>query len=230
MTRVPDPGNSGGGIASITNQTPPKKSNFSSTANSINPNHIIIAADGGARHCIKIGINPHFVIGDFDSLSEEELTFLKSNGSEIIRYSTQKDETDLELAVNFAMNQGCREVSIYGAFGGRWDMTFANVLLFASPIYTGIHFKLIDSKTTAYILRSGETLKFKSQPGTNVSIIPLRGSASGLTYNGLKWSLENATLPFGTPMGVSNQTTQNISEIFLEEGIILIFVFDSDAF
>lgn len=204
--------------------------NFSSTANLINPNHVIIAADGGARHCLEIGINPHFVIGDFDSLSEEELTFFESNGSELIKYPAQKDETDLELAVNFAMHQGFIDVSVYGAFGGRWDMTFANVLLFASPIYTGIHFKIIDTKTTAYILRSGETLKFKSKPGSTVSIMPLRGSATGLTYNGLKWSLEKATLPFGTPKGVSNQTTQKVSEIFLEEGIILIFVFDSDAF
>ncbi|MFN2235688.1 MAG: thiamine diphosphokinase [Anaerolineales bacterium] len=203
---------------------------FSSVPNSINLNQIIIAADGGARHCLESGINPQFVIGDFDSLSEEELTFLKSNGVELIKYSTQKDETDLELAVNFAINQGCRDISVYGAFGGRLDMTFANILLLASPIYTGIHFKIIGTKTTAYILRSGETLELKSKPGTTVSIIPLGGSATGITYNGLKWPLEKAILPFGTPKGVSNQTTQNISKIFLEEGIILIFVIDSDAF
>lgn len=202
---------------------------FSSAGNAINPNHIIIAADGGARHCLEIGINPHYVIGDFDSLSEKELTSLKSNGAELIKYSTQKDETDLELAVDFAINQGCTDISIYGAFGGRWDMTFANVLLLASPIYAGINFKLIDGITIAYILRSRETLKFRSQPGSIVSIIPLGGSAKGITYNGLKWSLENANLPFGTPKGVSNRTTQYDSEISLAEGIILVFIIDSDG-
>jgi thiamine pyrophosphokinase len=203
--------------------------NFSSVANSINSNHIVIAADGGARHCWDLGINPQFVIGDFDSLSEEELIFLKSNGAELIKYSIKKDETDLELAINFAINLGCKDISVYGALGGRWDMTFANVLLLASPIYNGINFKIFGTKTTGYILRSGETQKLKSKPGTIVSIIPLGGSATGITYNGLKWPLENATLPFGTPKGVSNQTIQNVSEIYLETGIILILVIDSDA-
>ena len=204
--------------------------NLHSAGISIDTNQLIIAADGGARHCLDIGIIPKFVIGDFDSLLEEELTLLKSNGAELIKYPTQKDETDLELALNFAIKQGCKDISIYGAFGGRWDMTFANVLLLASPIYTGINFKIIDGITTAYMLRSGETLKFRSQIGSTVSIIPLGRSAKGITYNGLKWPLEKATLHFGTPKGVSNQTTQNDSEIFLEEGIILIFVIDSDEF
>jgi thiamine pyrophosphokinase len=203
--------------------------NFSSVDNLIKTDQTVIAADGGARHCLEMGIIPQFVIGDFDSLSEEELTFLMSNGAELIKYSTQKDETDLELAVNYAMNQGINDISIYGLFGGRWDMTFANVLLLASPVYSGINFKIYHGKTTAYILHSGEMLKLQSQPGTTVSIMPLGGSASGITYNGLKWPLENATLPFGTPRGVSNQTTQNETEISLQEGIILVFVIDSDA-
>lgn len=202
--------------------------NFSSVGHSINPNHIIIAADGGARHCLEIGINPQFVIGDFDSLSEKELTFLKSKGAELIKFSTQKDETDLELAVDFAKNQGYTDISIYGALGGRWDMTFANVLLLASSKYAGINFKIIDGITIAYILRSRETLKFRSQPGSIVSIIPLGGSVKGITYNGLKWPLEKANLPFGTPKGVSNKTTQNDSEISLDEGIILVFLINSD--
>jgi thiamine pyrophosphokinase len=201
---------------------------FSSVGNSINPNQIIIAADGGARHCLDIGIVPHFVIGDFDSLSEKELTFLKSSGAELIKYSSQKDETDLELAVDFAINQGCTDITIYGAFGGRWDMTFANVLLLASPIYAGINFKLIDGITVAYLLHSGEILKSRSQPGSIVSIIPLRGSVKGITYNGLKWPLEKAILPFGTPKGVSNITTQNDFEISLDEGIILVFIINSN--
>ena len=202
---------------------------FSSTAILKNLNQIIIAADGGARHCIEIGIIPQFVVGDFDSLSEEEIIFLKSNGAELIKYSTQEDQTDLELAIKLAINQGYKNISIFGAFGGRWDMTFANILLMASPNFFGIQFKIIGADTTAYILRSGETLQFQSQPGTTVSIMPIGGSATGITYNGLKWPLENAILPFGTPKGVSNQTTQNVSEIFLKEGIILIFINDSDS-
>ena len=194
---------------------------------SIQPSQTVIAADGGARHCLNLGITPQIVIGDFDSLSDEEISILVTEGVELIRYSTNKNETDLELAINYAANQGGTDISLYGLFGGRWDMTFANVLLLASPSYTGINFRIIDGSTTAYILRAGETLQFQSQPGTTVSILPLQ-SARGISYQGLEWLLDNASLPFGTPRGVSNVIIETNAQITLEEGIILVFVINSN--
>ena len=194
---------------------------------SLLPNEIVIAADGGASQCLKIGIIPQLVIGDFDSLSDKEIATLDVKGVELIKYPLDKDETDLELALDYAVNLGATRMTLYGILGGRWDMTFANILLLAAPRYAGISFRIIDGNTTAYILRGGETLKFEGHPGATVSAIPLNRTANGITYQGLQWPLNNATLNFGTPQGVSNVMTTTNAQITLEDGVLLVFVIDS---
>jgi thiamine pyrophosphokinase len=201
---------------------------ISSTASSLLVAGIVIAADGGARHCLELGINPHVVIGDFDSLESEEIETLLTGGVELINHPAEKDETDLELALNHAMKMGATDIKLYGLLGGRWDMTFANLLLLAAPRYAGIKFQIVDGATTAYILRGGEILKLNSQPGATISVVPLHGPAHGITYQGLQWPLENATLPFGTPRGISNTMIETEAQIWLKEGILLIIVIESE--
>ena len=189
-------------------------------------NQTIIAADGGARHCLNLGITPKVIVGDFDSLSEEEISVLEADGVELIQYPVDKDETDLELALDYAVNIGATKITIYGLLGGRWDMTFANIMLLASQNYADITFQVIHGNTTAFIVRGGETLKIKGGPGTTVSVIPLSFPASGVSYQGLEWPLENATLPYGTPRGVSNLMTRKKAQISIQEGLLLVFVID----
>jgi thiamine pyrophosphokinase len=200
---------------------------ISSNTVSLPVDSLVIAADGGARHCLKLGITPQVVIGDFDSLTDKEIETLSANGVEFIRHPVEKDETDLELALDQAFQMGATEVTLYGLLGGRWDMTVANLLLLAAPRYAEIKFRIIDGATTAFILRGGGILELDAQPGATVSAIPLNGAASGITYQGLQWPLENATLPFGTPRGVSNAVVGSEVQIFLEEGTLLVFVIDS---
>ena len=200
---------------------------FPSTDISIPPNEMILAADGGARHCMKIGITPHVVIGDFDSLSDEEIATLEAAGVQLIRHPVDKDETDLELALDYAVKRGATELTLYGLLGGRWDMTFANILLLASPSYAHLFFRIINGNTIAYFLHGGETIKLHAQPGALVSAIPLISPARGITYQGLQWPMEKATLPWGTPRGVSNRMISTRAQISLEEGLLLVFVIDS---
>lgn len=186
-------------------------------------NETIIAADGGALHCLKLGITPHVVIGDFDSLSEEDLLALEADRVNLIRHPVDKDDTDLKLALDYAAALGGTELTLYGILGGRWDMTFANMLLLASPEYAGITFKILDGNTTVYILRGGESLMLQGEPGMIVSVIPFTEPVFGLTYQGLKWPLENAELPIGTPRGVSNIMTADQAKISLQHGTLLVF-------
>ena len=197
---------------------------FTENSISLPEDGIVIAADGGAHHCLELGILPDVVIGDFDSLTEEEITNLENRHVELIRHPIDKDETDLELALNKALEIGATQITLYGLLGGRWDMSFANLLLLAMARFTGIRFRVLAGKTEAFLLRSGETLKLPGQSGDTVSAVPLSQTIEGLTYDGLRWPLENATLKLGTPRGVSNILINNPAHIHVDDGLLLVFL------
>ena len=184
----------------------------------------LIAADGGGQHCLQLGLAPHHVIGDFDSLSAEQLATLQQRGARLHRHPADKDQTDLELALDLALKLGARQVILYGMLGGRWDMSFANLLLLAAPRFVKITVRVISAGTEVYILHGGKTLTITGQPGDLVSVVPVKDRLSGLTYQGLRWPLDNANLPFGTPRGVSNQMNGSEAQISLVEGCGLVFV------
>jgi len=189
---------------------------------SLLPDTIIIAADGGARHCLKLGLIPEVVIGDFDSLSENELADLENAGSKLICHSSDKDETDLELALDYALQYRPTEITLYGLLGGRWDMTFSNLLLLTSPKFSEINFKIIDGNTKMFVLQGKKSLIVDGKAGDLISAIPLSKEVDGINYKGLKWPLENASLGFGSPRGVSNELISTQAQISIESGILLI--------
>ena len=190
------------------------------------PHDLMIAADGGARHAFQWGKGwiPQVIIGDMDSLGPNELAGYDRAGTSLYRFPAEKDETDLELALDFALRERATEITLYGLFGGRWDMTFANLLLLAAPKYAGVRLHIIEGDTDLYILRGGETLSLHGSPGQTVSVIPLAGNAIGLTYHGLTYPLQNATLPFATPRGISNTMASEKAEISLQDGVVVVIV------
>jgi thiamine pyrophosphokinase len=184
----------------------------------------IIAADGGAHHCLNLGIIPKVVIGDFDSLTGEELNTLENAGSQLIRYPVNKDETDLELALVYAVEEDATEITLFGLLGGRWDMSFANIMILASPRFKGIHFRVIHGSYEMFMLRAGETLTIDGTPDDIVSVIPLSTHAEGITYTGLEWGLQRESLFFGSPRGVSNRMLNRKAHISLDSGLLLVTI------
>lgn len=185
----------------------------------IHPNATLIAADGGARHCLELGLRPDYVIGDLDSLEEQHLQELHRQGTNIVRYPSRKDFTDLELAVQQAIELGASEIAIYGALGARWDQTIANLLL---PIaYPGVRIWLVDGQQEIHLLRGGEELHLSGQPGDTLSLLPLTAEAGGITTHNLEYPLENETLFLGSTRGVSNVLLNSPAKIVLEKGLLL---------
>src|SRR5579864_7594497 len=93
---------------------------------------MIIAADSGAATALRYGCTLAIVVGDFDSLDERLLEQLRAGGSRMVSAAVEKDETDTELAVQLALEQGATTITLLGALGGvRFDHTMANVLLLA---------------------------------------------------------------------------------------------------
>lgn len=188
----------------------------------LRPDDTLIAADGGAMHCRKLGIVPALIVGDMDSLPKEEQRYWDQQGVQFIRHDHRKDETDLELAMLYAQGLDRDETLVLGALGGRWDQTFANLLL---PSY-----HLLDAQDVTfwheglwiYLIRDRRVIR--GQAEQTVSLLPVGGDAHGVITDGLEWPLENETLLMGASRGVSNMLLGEEATIQVNDGILLCFV------
>ena len=183
---------------------------------------LVIAADGGTRHALSIGVTPDVVIGDLDSLAPDELTLVESAGSRLMRFSPEKDETDLELSLLHAAREGATDITVLAALGGRLDQTIANVLLLALPVLKGIAVRIVEGTQEAFMIDSRATIT--GQPGDTVSLIPLGVDAEGVTTQGLEWELDDDTLRFGLGRGVSNVLKSNQAHVTVRHGSLLCVV------
>jgi thiamine pyrophosphokinase len=183
---------------------------------------LIIAADGGGRHCLSLGIGPAVVIGDFDSLTAKELNHFKAQGAEIIQHPTHKDETDLELALLYAAERGAKEILVLGALGGRLDMTLSNFLLTAHAKLRQQKISFLAGKQRLYPVY--HQVQVEGRPGDVVSLIPIGGDVTGVTTQGLEYPLNAETLHFGTTRGISNVLLGHTAEVTIQSGMLLCIV------
>ena len=181
----------------------------------------IIAVDGGANHCVRLGIAPHILIGDLDSIAPPVLQEYEDKGVIIHRHPPQKDATDLELAIDLANGSGTEEIWLLGCLGGRWDMSLANILLLAADKYEKIRFTLIGTDCLMHLLRPGFPFKLDTAFGSRVSFLPLRGDVHGLTLQGFAYPLKNETLHFGRSQGISNEIILPPATVEFFSGLLL---------
>lgn len=185
------------------------------------PGDLLVGADNGASFFARFGVQPDVVIGDLDSLPADELAALKAAGVRVERYPVRKDQTDLELAVEWALAAGAKDVLIFGALGWRWDMTLANMLLLARPAYRKARLRLVDGDQAIMLVRPGEMVELPGRPGDIVSLVPLVGDATGVTSRGLEYRLDDDRLPFGATLGISNTIVATSATLFVGEGLLL---------
>lgn len=181
----------------------------------------ILCADGGALNAQKFGLKPQTIIGDFDSLGAEQVEELRSAGAEICRFPLEKDETDLELALRWAVDKGARAIVVLGALGGRFDQTLANLHLLALPSLQDIHIELVDGEEHIRLLRPGRH-SIEGRRGDTISLMPLGGRADGISTSGLKYPLRDESLEFGPARGISNVMLRDSASLDLQSGMLLL--------
>jgi thiamine pyrophosphokinase len=169
-------------------------------------------------------LTPAVVIGDFDSLPTSELESLRQGGSEIVRHPRSKDQTDLELALLHAVTHGAEEILVLGGLGARWDQTLANLHLPALPELAETRIWLIDGSSRATILHPGDNLQFVGRPGDTVSLVPLGGSAHGVSTRELEYPLKGESITFASTLGISNTMLAESASVVLERGTLAVFI------
>jgi thiamine pyrophosphokinase len=182
----------------------------------------IIGADGGAARALDWGLKPQVVIGDMDSLPDVLRHDLEARGSAFIEHPRAKDETDLELALTHAVEQGADEIIVLGALGGRLDHTLANLLLLALPTLEGVLVRIVNGAGEVLLVGSNRSVTLQGSPGDLVSLLPIGGDALGVTTSGLAWALQNDRLRFGYSRGVSNEMTACEAQVEVEQGLLLV--------
>lgn len=205
----------------IANGNPPDASDIRRW---LQPGDTLICADGGARVALALGLAPHAVIGDFDSLSEDELQQLAGRGAALHRYPAHKDETDLELALNHAiagMAGEPGEIVILGALGGRLDQTVANIMLLAIPALAGARVLIAAGNEQTFLITPDQPADLRGAPGDIVSLIPFGGDAHGVRTEGLEYPLRDESLIFGPARGVSNVMLGQRAGVTIREGRLL---------
>jgi len=185
------------------------------------PGALVIAADGGADYCRRLGIAPDVIIGDMDSIDCEPADTRDFENTEIIRHPVRKDATDLELAVRLAIERGADSLIIIGALGGRWDMSLGSLFLPALPELAGIPVTLVDGRQEIVLLTGKTTAAFSGKPGDTFSLIPIDENVSGVTLEGLEYPLANETLPLGSSRGISNVLQNEEATVSVESGRLI---------
>lgn len=182
---------------------------------------VVLAADGGTRHAATLGLSLTTVIGDLDSLGGDP-------GAPTLPHPSDKDETDLELALLHAVRLNADRVVLLGAVGGRLDMTIANALLLLHPALVGRRVEIWNGDETSFVLwPPGGSVE--GQAGDRVSLIPLGGPAEGVSTEGLTFPLQGETVSPGPGRGVSNRMTEAEATIRVRSGAILVVHFPHRA-
>lgn len=194
---------------------------YTALARWLRPGDHLIGADGGTRHILALSLMPDAVVGDLDSLEPATVTELIAQGVDVERYPVAKDQTDLELAIERGLRAGADEILLLGALGGRLDQTLANLLILAQRQWP-VPLRLAEGNQLAQVLRSGETLALQAAPGSTVSAIPLSAAVTGITYTGLEYPLDDATLTIGSTRGVSNVVASTPATITIRDGVLLV--------
>jgi len=183
----------------------------------------VIGVDGGTNIIHALGYTPDLIVGDLDSIREDVLEACRKKGVRILRYPAEKDETDLQLAIEEAMKLNPRMITCVGIFGDRPDHTLANLQLMQVPAKAGIHVRCPFDGGILYVIDS--KLDLKGSPGDTVSLLPITEMVSGIALTGFKYSLTDGEMVPGIPLGISNVMESERAHIEINSGILLVFHF-----
>ena len=187
---------------------------FSGLLEPVDKNDCLLAADGGLAHLQALGLQPDGILGDFDSLG-----YIPESAKV---FPVEKDDTDAMLAVRHGLKLGYERFLLYGSLDGpRLDHTIANLqtLQFLAD-HSAVGY-LIGIDTVATVIKDGQ-LEFSPDAEGIVSVFCMGSDATGVTLSGLQYSLENATLTAGFPLGVSNHFMGQTASISVKDGSLLV--------
>ena len=188
----------------------------------IKADDFIICADRGYVNAQKQNVEPHIIVGDFDSAPPPQTTTAK-----VVTLPCEKDDTDSYYIARQLVNEGYTHAVFCGVTGGRPDHTFANIQMLKFLAKNGVDAQLVDKNSTMTVIINGKTTL---QPMENYyfSIFSLDEKSEGVTEKGGKYELSDVELSNDFPIGVSNEFAGKEVEISVKKGTLLIITTKRD--
>jgi thiamine pyrophosphokinase len=178
----------------------------------VSPEDFVICADGGRNNAQQAGLTPNWYVGDGDSGGTPE-------GLPSLVLPTEKDFTDLEVAVHQALRMGYQKLILCGCTGGRADHHLANCFLLEQIHEAGAEGILIDQCNEIRYLYPGKFTIENLPVFCYIGIVPIDRTMTGVTMRGMKYPLTDATLLRSATLAVSNEILPNQrAEITIETG------------
>jgi thiamine pyrophosphokinase len=184
-----------------------------------------IGVDRGVLALLEQDIVPNLSVGDFDSVTSAELKMIQEKLPEVSLYPSEKDETDLEIAIQWAIHQKPSNINIFGATGGRIDHFLANIQLLQKDsilqYLKEMNIYIIDEKNSLTVKTPG-MYKIEADPTKKYfSLLSVTKEVTGITLTGFKYPLNQAQLTRGSTLCISNELISECGNVSFEKGIIM---------
>lgn len=176
---------------------------------------LLIAADAGWHTAERMGLTPHLVIGDFDTLPAP------ADHPNTIILPCEKDVTDMCAAVDLGLERGYTRFALYGGTGGRLAHTLANLQLLDWLSRQNCRGFLVGDGTVSTAITNG-VLDFPTGMSGYLSVFCNSGTAEGITLSGLKYPLTDGRLTGSDPLGVSNEFVGSSAHVSVTDGTLLV--------
>jgi len=172
---------------------------------------IICAADSGLALLLSWGLEPDLIVGDMDSIGRIELLEGRPH-AEVLRFSTDKDESDTEIGLRILRERGATRIVMAGGGGGRLDHVLALRALFERQ---GAPSEWHTAGEEILFIKTRERMEFIAEIGETISVFPLSEGASEMRSQGLTWPLSGLVWKPGD-FGLSNRASSR--EVVVEAG------------
>jgi thiamine pyrophosphokinase len=180
-----------------------------------------IGVDRGTLFLINHNINPDLAFGDFDSISELEFNQIKTLGIQTNSYQSEKDDTDLEIALEWAIKENPSEIRLYGVTGGRLDHELINIQMLKKGLGQCSSVTIIDKQNKVQLKLPGEYIVRKESDFPYISFLSVFEEVEGLTLRGFKYELDRSRLHYGSSLCISNELHKNFGTYLFTKGILM---------
>jgi thiamine pyrophosphokinase len=181
-----------------------------------------VGVDKGVSYLLEKNIKPMKAFGDFDSVSERELLNMKKELPDLEVFPSEKDETDTEIAVKWAITQNPDKIKLFGVTGGRLDHFFGNIQLLLKGMEEGVRIEVHDIQNELFLVKEGCRSLARKQDFPYISFIPITPEVKGITLKGFKYPLENRNIKWGDTLCISNELDFESGTFSYVEGILMV--------